>query len=186
MSMETIDAPNLAETRQRVSLADPVYLEIVEFLYDEAALLDRDRVAEWAGLLTEDLTYWMPTRVTRERAQGQGFSKEMAHYDDDLISIRHRVRRLVETKVAWGEDPPSRVRRMITNILAYRGDHTDEYEVSSSILLIRNRFDIQKNALVSAERQDILRRTPDGWRLARRHIYVDQASLTTNNLAVFL
>jgi hypothetical protein len=40
--------------------------------------------------------------------------------------------------------------------------------------------------VISGERHDIVRRTPDGWRLARRRILLDHTILGTSNLAVFL
>ena len=37
-------------------------LEIEDFLWDEAELLDDFRYEEWLDLLTDDLVYWMPIR----------------------------------------------------------------------------------------------------------------------------
>jgi hypothetical protein len=40
--------------------------------------------------------------------------------------------------------------------------------------------------VMSAERRDLVRRTPDGWRLARRLVLLDHTILGTSNLAVFI
>jgi hypothetical protein len=40
--------------------------------------------------------------------------------------------------------------------------------------------------VLSAGREDLLRRSADGWRLARRTILVDDSVLRTQNLAIFL
>jgi Ring hydroxylating beta subunit len=42
------------------------------------------------------------------------------------------------------------------------------------------------NDLLSVGREDLLRRTTDGWQLARRTILVDDSVLRTQNLAIFL
>nr|MDP9459921.1 3-phenylpropionate dioxygenase [Actinomycetota bacterium] len=41
-------------------------------------------------------------------------------------------------------------------------------------------------SLVSAGREDLLRRTPEGWKLARRTIMVDDSVMRMQNLAIFL
>jgi 3-phenylpropionate/cinnamic acid dioxygenase small subunit len=40
--------------------------------------------------------------------------------------------------------------------------------------------------VVSAGREDLLRRTPHGWKLARRTVMVDDAVIRMQNLAIFL
>src|SRR2546426_328601 len=106
-------------TASRVPSGDPVYNEIVDFLIDEAALLNQNRLPEWVALLAEDLSYRMPVRETLSRAGGPGFDQRSGHFDDDLPSIKLRVRRLLETKSAFAEDPPSRSRRFVTNVVVH-------------------------------------------------------------------
>ena len=86
---------------------------------------------------------------------------------------------------AWTEDPPSRTRRFVTNIWVSEGGE-GTLDVVSYLLLFRSRLDVRPPDLVSAERADVLRRTPGGLRLRSRRISVDEAVLRTQNLAVFL
>jgi len=37
-------------------------LEVEDFLWNEADLLDEHQYEEWLDLLTDDVTYWMPIR----------------------------------------------------------------------------------------------------------------------------
>ena len=37
-------------------------LEIAQFLYSEAELLDERRYDEWLALVADDIRYWMPMR----------------------------------------------------------------------------------------------------------------------------
>lgn len=174
-------------TRARVPVGSAAYNEVLEFLYDEAALLDHQRFDEWAALLAQDLAYTAPLRVTRTGAEkANTVVRTTKHFDDDYLSIMGRLGRL-KTKSAWAEDPPSRTRRLITNILVWQADEPDELEVRSYLLLARSRYENYEYQLLSAERNDRLRRVPGGgFKLARREILVDQSTLGVSNLAVFL
>jgi phthalate 3,4-dioxygenase subunit beta len=170
----------------RVRATDPLYWELVEFLDDEAELLDENRVAEWLALLADDIRYWAPVRVTRGRDEGSEFAASVGHFDDTYGMLQMRVAKLTSTKSAWAEDPPSRTRRFVTNVKVFETDVADEYLARNNLLLVRNRWDLPDWELISARRDDVLRRTADGWRIARRTIFIDQSTLAVANLAIFL
>lgn len=171
----------------RVRIGSPIYNVILEFLYEEAAMLDELRLQDWVTTLASDLVYTAPTRQTRPLAKlEQSVVRTMQHYDDDYRSIRGRVMRLTETKSAWAEDPPSRTRRLVTNVRAFETDQPGEYEVRSNLLVTRSRFNFDQFDLISAERRDLLRATGESFLLARREILLDQVVLGTPNLAIFL
>jgi hypothetical protein len=56
----------------------------MEWLNDEAALLDRNEMREWIELLHPDIDYRLPIRITRERPKGLGFSDQGYHMYWDL------------------------------------------------------------------------------------------------------
>jgi 3-phenylpropionate/cinnamic acid dioxygenase small subunit len=160
-----------------------LWFEVVSWLDHEAALLDEGRLEEWLGLLTEDVDYSMPVRLTRERGSGPDTHAGAPHFLDDARTLRMRVERL-KTEFAWAEDPPSRTRRFVTNV---RAEPTaDGVKVRSYLLLYRNRGDDSGAELISAERHDHLRRTPNGLRLSRREVRIDQSTLGVRNLAVMV
>jgi len=171
---------------ERIRAREPLYLELVEFLDDEAELLDENRLSEWIDLLAEDIRYWAPVRVTRRRRDGSEFAERIGHFDDDLAMLKMRVDKLDLTTTAWAEDPPSRTRRFVTNVKAFRSEVEGEFVVLSNLLLVRNRWDLPTWELLSARREDLVRREPGGWKLARRTIWIDQSTLALANLAVFL
>ncbi len=172
-----------------LSYGDPAHLAAHQFLVEEAALLDAADYAGWLELACEDIRYVMPVRVTT--ARGAGFDKlaGMGHFDEDMYALRKRVQRLA-TDHAWTEDPPSRTRHFVTNVRTFRAepghDQPAELRVESALLLFRSRGDTREPSLISAGRDDLLRETADGLRLARREITVDESVLRTQNLAVFL
>jgi len=162
------------------------YADITEFLFDEAELLDGLRFDAWAALLAPDLSYRVPLRVTRSTAdQARSVDRVMMHFDDDHASIMGRIGRL-GTRSAWAEDPPSRTRRLVTNVRVETTANDDEFAVRSYLLLTRSRSEQAHLFLLSAERHDILRQTDEGFRLARREVILDQSVLGMPNLAVFL
>jgi phthalate 3,4-dioxygenase beta subunit len=163
---------------------DPAHLTAHQFLVEEAALLDAADYGGWLALLTEDIRYLMPVRVTTARGAGFDSLPDMGHFDEDMYALRKRVERLA-TDHAWTEDPPSRTRHFITNVRTFRNGGA-ELLVESALLMFRSRGDTREADLLSAGRSDRLRETGDGLRLARREITVDESVLRTQNLAVFL
>jgi 3-phenylpropionate/cinnamic acid dioxygenase small subunit len=161
------------------------HYEASTFLTCEAETLDQQRWGDWLDLLTDDVRYVMPIRVTAPRGAHDEVLGGMAHFDEDRYTLGKRVERLL-TEYAWAEDPPSRTRRFVTNIRVQDGESPGELVVRSYLLLFRSRGDVHAADLVSAERTDTLRREADGLKLARREILVDESVLRTQNLAVFL
>lgn len=184
VTKDETDAPPPVPARH-VSMREPLYSDVLELYYREARLLDGDRLTEWLDLLAEDLTYRMPVRVTRRRADGPGLSEGTGHFYDNRASMGVRVRRLVDTETAYAEDPPSRVRRFVTNLDVEERDD-GLCRARSYLLMLRSRFDSPDHELLSAERDDLLRRKGDSFVLVSRRILVDQSTLGSSNLAVFL
>lgn len=159
-------------------------IEVEDLLIDEAELLDDRRFEDWLALFTDDLEYTAPIRVSR-KAPAVDVVDEIGHFDDTRASLELRVRRL-RTDVAWAEDPPSHTRRLITNVRARATDVEGELEVRSNLLLFRSRGDRGAHDLIVGERHDRFRMVDGRWRIARRRTVLDQSSLGTKNLGVFL
>jgi 3-phenylpropionate/cinnamic acid dioxygenase small subunit len=180
-----LGALDTSALRGRVRSGSDVYNEIVDFLYDEALLLDHNQTDDWYELLAEDLVYRMPVRRTVHRDQGLGFDPVMAHFDDDYSTMTVRIKRL-HSLSAFSEDPPSRVRRLVSNVRVHETDTEGEFAVGSYVLALRSRWDQPVFDLIPVERHDVLRRHGDSFKIARRIMYPDQSVLGTPNLAIFL
>jgi 3-phenylpropionate/cinnamic acid dioxygenase small subunit len=160
--------------------------EIEEFLTYEAYLLDERRFREWNDLLTDDLEYWMPVRSARARGdEANEFAKlgEGAFFDETKELIEERIRKL-ETGFAWAEDPPSRTRHMTTNVRILDKSVPNEVKITCNFLVYRGRLARDEDIWVGC-RHDTLRRDGNGWKLAKRHIFLDQVSLNAKNLSIF-
>lgn len=187
MAPSVLGAP--AARAQRVGEALPFddsrHLEAHRFLVNEAYLLDAQDYDRWLGVLTEDIHYYMPVRITTAAGAGFDTSAGMAHFDENKYSLSRRVARFA-TEHAWTEDPPSRLRHFITNVRTFLTDDADYLAVDSAELLFRSRGDVNESTLLSCGREDLLRRDGNALKLARRTIAVDESVLRMQNLAVFL
>jgi 3-phenylpropionate/cinnamic acid dioxygenase small subunit len=169
----------------RVPSGSPEYWRCVEFLVDEAAALDDNRLDEWLRMLHPEIDYRVPIRVTRERAAGPGFSTEGYHLLETHDSLTTRVERLA-TDYAWAEDPPSRTRRLLSNFRVFSLQGAADLRVRHNLLIYRERGDDLDPHLLSAERADDLRELDGELRLVARLVLLDHSTLMTPNLGIFL
>lgn len=178
-------APTTERVGESLAFDDPRHLTVAKWIVDETYVLDQQRYSDWLDLLAEDIHYYMPVKVTTALGSGYDTAPGMAHFDENKYSLSRRVARFA-TEHAWTEDPPSRLRHYVTNVRTFATGNDEELIVDSAVLLFRSRGDIREAAIISAGREDLLRRTESGWKLARRHIAVDESVLRTQNLAIFL
>ncbi len=180
-------ASRIQRTGSTLPFDDQRHLQAQRWLVDESYLLDAQAYEQWLELLTDDIHYLMPVRVTTALGSGFDTSPGMAHFDEDKYSLSRRVARFL-TEHAWTEDPPSRLRHHLSNVRTFATDDENHLVVESATLLFRNRGDVRESALISAGREDLLRRAPAGagWLLARRTIMVDESVMRMQNLAIFL
>lgn len=85
--------------------------EVEDLFYREAELLDAWKLDEWLGLLTEDASYFVPPN-DKPDADHRFTLFTIA---DDIVRLRERVIRLKDPN-CHAEYPPSRTRRMISNV----------------------------------------------------------------------
>lgn len=192
MSTTTESAPHAGpRAGQRADHA--THFEVEQFYYEEAELLDDGRFTDWLDLLADDLDYWMPTRSNRLRRQ-QALSiaarGEAAFYDETKDSLAWRIRRF-DSGMAWAEDPPSRTRHLVTNVVARHVDPAEHVGFTENDLVVRSAFLVYRNRLEREEnifaggRTDMLRRTDTGLQVARRTILLDQNILQSKNISTF-
>lgn len=163
--------------------------DIEQFLYAEAALLDDRKLEEWFALMAPDVHYFMPVRSNRQQreiAQEVSVVGDIAHFDETHELLYQRVRRF-RLGTAWAEDPPSRTRHLVTNVRVRPTEGEDEYDVESNFLAYRTRLERDQDMFVG-QRSDLLRRSSTGlgWQIARRTILLDQATVLTKNISIFL
>lgn len=169
----------------RVPHGSPEHARCVDFLLDEAAALDENRLDDWLAMMHPEIDYRAPIRVTRERTKGEGFSSEGYHFFENMDSIQTRVDRLA-TDYAWAEDPPSRTRRLLTNFRVFAIDGGDDLRAESNFLIYRERLDEASPQFLAGRREDDLRPVGGDLKIVRRLVLLDHSILMTPNLGIFL
>lgn len=163
-------------------------LDIEDFLWQEADLLDDFHYEEWLDLLTDDVTYWMPIRRNVPSREMEGEltveGPELSWYTDDKKTLEERVAQ-IRSHVHWADEPYSRISHIVTNIRVLGWNGPDEVKVKCRFFFYRNRHEDETSTLVG-KRIDTLRRTSAGWKIARREIYLDESVLLYKNLTSFL
>src|SRR5436309_9512617 len=110
-------------------LSDTERQAAIEFVYREARLADETRYAEWHALWTDDAVYWVPATTDPEA----GPEKHLSHIYDNRARLETRVK-LLQTGHRYSQEPPSHMRRLISNIeVAQAGD--GELVAGSNFLL---------------------------------------------------
>ncbi|MBM3528610.1 MAG: aromatic-ring-hydroxylating dioxygenase subunit beta [Alphaproteobacteria bacterium] len=107
--------------------------EVEDFLYHEADLLDRWKLDDWLGLLTDDASYYVPPN---DKPEGD-HRFTLFTVADDIVRLRERIIRLKDPN-CHAEFPPSRTRRMISNV-RITGTEGDLILVSANFAIYRYR-----------------------------------------------
>lgn len=147
--------------------------EIEDFLFAEAALLDEWRLDEWLALLTDDVTYIVPATDARDADP----RTTLSIISDDAKRLRARAEQLLG-KHAWAENPPSRTRRLITNVRIRRAVTTTAgttIEVTANFAVYRFRGDIAET-FVGRYEYTLVRRA-DGLKIQIRKAILDLEAL---------
>jgi 3-phenylpropionate/cinnamic acid dioxygenase small subunit len=163
-----------------------LWLELMQFYIREAWLLDERKFQEWLGLFTEDVLYFMPRRKNVPRRESHREVTplgDLALIEDDKRYLEMRVARL-ETGMAWAEDPPSRTRHMVGNLVAEPLDSGD-VQAKTAFLVYRSHLETD-HQLLAGSREDVLRRVDGAWKVAKRTIVLDANVLLDKNLSIFL
>ena len=189
---DTRTAPAANAAIERSAAYYRLKADIEDFYYHEADLLDDRRYRDWLDLLADDISYFMPIRrnvkfgqhAARENTKrGEGIS----WFDEDKWTLTKRVDQIL-TGVHYAEEPLSRITHMVSNV-QIKGvrphiDKAEELEIASRFLIYQNRVEYETNVFVG-RRNDTLRLTERGWKIARREILLEQSILLAKSLTTF-
>jgi p-cumate 2,3-dioxygenase beta subunit len=107
--------------------------EIEDLFYHEAELLDAWKLDDWLALMTDDATYYVPPN-DKPDADHRFTLFTIA---DDIVRLRERIIRLKDPN-CHAEYPPSRTRRLITNVRV-TGHDGDTITASANFAIHRYR-----------------------------------------------
>jgi 3-phenylpropionate/cinnamic acid dioxygenase small subunit len=160
-----------------------LFVEIQRFLFREAALLDRRDYGAWLALTTDDVQYRVTAVVARDAAST---AVDYAIIDENKPGLKSRIDQISNPRLTRAENPPSMVRRVVSNIEAYPAEKEGEFSVTSYLLAYRSRPSVPEGGFYVAVRHDTLRRSDTDWRLARRNVQLDHILLYDGALSTLL
>lgn len=144
---------------------------IYEFLQREAYLLDALKFREWLDLFTEDARYTIPlTEVTEGEVAPAGHPV----VDDGKDMLMARILKN-ETGRSLAETPRSMTSHVVGSIAI--GDVSGDDVSVHSAFVVRQARKLRFDAWWAGRRDDTLRRTPNGWRIAKRTVYLHDRML---------
>lgn len=168
-----------------ITASQALWLELMQFYIREAWLLDERKLQEWLALFTEDVLYFMPRRKNvprRESYREVTPLGDLAVFEEDKRYLEMRVARL-DTGMAWAEEPPSRTRHLIGNLVVEPQDN-GEILAKTAFILYRSHLETDQQ-LLAGSRDDILRQIDGAWKIAKRTILLDANVLLDKNLSIF-
>ena len=136
-------------------------MNVEEFLYHEARLLDTQQLEAWLELFTDDATYWLPL----ERGQRNALeTSSIIHDDRTLLGLRVKQARHPR---AHARVPLARTVHQVGNVMVL-SDEGGELRVSSTLTVIEFRSERQRvwGALVEHR----LRRAGGSFRIAHKRV----------------
>jgi len=158
-----------ASARLAPSAAELTRAEVEDFLYEEAALLDEWRLAEWHALFTEEATYRVPSTDVPDAEP----DNTLFLIDDDAPRLRSRVEQLLG-KSTWSENPHSRTRRLVANVRIRKTEGARAW-VTANFAVYRMRSN--QVACYVGRYEYVLERHGSGLRIQSRRAILDLESL---------
>jgi 3-phenylpropionate/cinnamic acid dioxygenase small subunit len=138
--------------------------EVEQFVSREARLADELRYEEWESLWTDDAIYWVPAN-----GDDTDPTSQMSVVFDNRSRISTRIKQL-QTGKRHSQNPPSRLRRIISNVELMPDDADGEGDLmaGANFVIYESR---ERGVTLWAGRSEYrLRRTDDGLMMAAKKV----------------
>jgi benzoate/toluate 1,2-dioxygenase beta subunit len=145
-----------------VALDVDLLREVEQFIYREARLQDELQYDAWEALWTNDGIYWVPAN-----GEDTDPTKQVSIIFDNRTRIATRIKQL-HTGKRHSQTPPSRLRRLVSNVELMGGADDGDVKVGANFLVYESR---ERGVTLWAGRSEYtLRRTDDGLRMAYKKV----------------
>ena len=152
-------------------------MNVEQFLYHEARLLDTQQYEAWLELFTEDATYWVPL----EREQKDPFeTSSIIHDDRTLLGLRVKQARHPR---AHARLPLARTVHQIGNVSIVEQTPA-ELRVASTLTVVE--FRNEKQRVYGALVEHRLRRKGDTFQIAHKRVDLVNSEGELDGIAILL
>ena len=150
-------------------------MNVEQFLYHEARLLDTHELEKWLALFTDDATYWVPLEHGQKEAVE---TSSIIHDDRTLLELRVKQARHPR---AHARLPLARTVHQVGNVFVVE-ENDAEKRVASTLTVVEYRSERQRvwGALVEHR----LRRAADGWKIAHKRIDLVNSEAELDGIAI--
>ncbi|MBR9912998.1 MAG: aromatic-ring-hydroxylating dioxygenase subunit beta [Gammaproteobacteria bacterium] len=155
---------------EREILNMELYLQVQNFLFEEAALIDSWKLDEWLQLFAEETEYQVPPT---DLSEGVTPENSLFYIADDRRRLEERVLRLGK-KTAHSEWPRSKVRHLVSNVrlLDVSGETVS---VAAAFVCYRCKDGVTDTFMGHYEYQ--LERTASSFKIRRKRCQLDMDGL---------
>jgi p-cumate 2,3-dioxygenase beta subunit len=164
---------------EKLSASTVSRAEVEDLFYHEADLLDSWRLDDWLGLLTDDATYYIPPNDKPDADHRY----TLFTVADDIVRLRERIIRLKDPN-CHAEFPPSRTRRLISNVRVIGADG-ELVSVAANFIIYRHRRNETARVFVGHYRYK-LKRQGGRLKIAERRAILDAEELGLMGAVSFL
>ena len=153
----------------------PTRDDLIDFLYEEARMLDDGRYDEWLTLWTDDGVYWMPL----DYKQQDPIHETSLLYEDQFM-LRLRVERLNGART-FSQKPKSRCHHVIQRPFIDAMDHeAGTFRTTTQMHYVETRLDEQFLLALTATHSLVLR---DGaLRIAQKRVDILNCDAAFGNI----
>jgi 3-phenylpropionate/cinnamic acid dioxygenase small subunit len=161
-----------------VRATDALRVDVEQFLYREARLLDTRAFDAWLDLWTSDGMYWMPHEPDQTSARDH-----ISLFWEDATLREVRVRRITNPR-NWSQQPATRTARVIGNVMI---DGTDE----AGRLIVHSTFSLTEwrngqRQLAGLTTHKLVGDDSGGWKIYLKRVDLINAADAFANLEVFV
>ena len=152
-------------------------VEIEEFLYREARLLDERRFEKWMNLFAEDGYYWVPAAPD----QKDPYDGVSIFFDDRTV-MKTRLERLDHPRI-HSQTPASRTMHAVSNI-EIDPEFGEENEILVRSALTMMEFRLDKQTVYGGRCRHLLRIVDGGFEIAWKRVDLINCDGVFETLAV--
>ena len=150
-------------------------MNIEQFLYHEARLLDTGQLEAWLDLFTDDATYWLPL----EHDQKDPFeTSSIVHDDRTLLDLRVKQARHPR---AHARQPLARTVHQVGNVMVV-SEKDSEIRVNSTLHLVEWRQ--EKQRLWAALVEHRLRRAGTSFKIVHKRVDLVNSESELDGIAI--
>lgn len=149
-------------------------MNVEQFLYHEARLLDTGQLEAWLELFTDDATYWVPLE---ENQKSPLETSSIIHDDRTLLELRVKQARHPR---AHARQPLARTVHQVGNILVEEGK--DETKVHSTLQVVE--FRNEKQRIYGALVEHRLRKVNGGYKIAHKRVELVNSAGELDGIAI--